>query len=57
LPAALSILTLPVAMIELSFRALLVPAVSTATLVQTSLPAAGQTAIALPTVATRAEKE
>ena len=57
LAPTLPILTLPVAMIESSFGALLMPTISTSPLPQPGLLAAGQAAIALPAVAMRAEKK
>jgi hypothetical protein len=53
----LPILTLPVPMIESSLGALLVPTIGTSSLAEPGLMAAGQAAIALPTVTVRAEKE
>jgi hypothetical protein len=57
LALALPILTLPVAMIEPSLGALLMPAIGTAPLTKPGLLAAGQAAITLTTVTVRAEKE
>jgi len=54
LRAALTVLLLPVAMIEPSFRTLLVSAIGTTPLMEPGLLAAGKAAIALPAVTVRA---
>ena len=53
----LTILTLPVAMIQSSLRTLLVPVIGAAPLMEPGLTPANQTAITLSAVAVRAEKE
>jgi hypothetical protein len=57
LVAALTIGTLPVAVIESPLGALLVPAIGAPPLPRSGLLAAGQAAIALPAITSRAEKE
>ena len=57
LAPTLPILTLPVAMIESSFGALLMPTISASPLAQPGLLAAGQAAIALSAITMRAEKK
>lgn len=57
LAPTLPILTLPVAMIEPSLRALLAPAIGASPLLEPGLLATGQAAIALSAIAVRAEKE
>ena len=57
LAPTLPILTLPVAMIESSLGALLMPTIGASPLMEPGLMAAGQAAIALPAVTVRAEKE
>lgn len=54
---ALPILTLPVAMVEPSFGALLMSAIGTAPLIKSGLLATGLAAIALTTVTVRTQKE
>jgi len=54
---ALTVLPLPVTMIEASFQTLLVSAIGTASLVQPGLIAAGHAAIALSAITVGAEKE
>jgi hypothetical protein len=51
------VLTLPVAMIQQSFRTLLMPTIGTSPLAEPGLLAAGLAAIALPAVTMRAQKE
>jgi len=51
------ILALPVAMIEPAFYTALVPPVGAASLTETGLLAALQTAIAMPAITVRADKE
>jgi hypothetical protein len=51
------ILALPVAMIEPSFFAALVPPVGAAPLMETGLLSALRTAVAMPTITVRADKE
>lgn len=53
----LPVLTLPIAMIESSFRALLVPAIGATPLVQPGLLTAGQAAITLAAIKVRTEKK
>lgn len=53
----MAVLALAVAMIEASFRALLVAAVGLAALMNACLLAAGQAAIALPAITARAQTE
>jgi hypothetical protein len=50
-------LLLAIAMVQPSLGALLVAAIGLAMLAQAGLPAAGRTAIALPTVTTGAQEE
>ncbi len=57
LTAAAPVFPLAVAMIEPSFRALLVAAVGAPSLVEPSLCAAGSTAVAVAAIAVRADKK
>jgi len=54
---AATISSLPVAMVEASFRTLLMPAASCAQLLNTGLKTTVQTAITLPPIAVRADQE
>jgi hypothetical protein len=54
---ALPVLPLPVAMIEPTFRTLLVPAISGAPLVEAGLTAAGEAAIALSAITVGTEEK
>jgi hypothetical protein len=54
---AAAIISLPIAMVEASFRTLLMPAASRAQLLDAGLKATGEAAIALPSVAVGADQE